>query len=113
MFQFPNHCNNAPKKKFLIDLFHAFYSKNMEWLTLNLKMLRNTDREKMFEDVKNNKFWNAKTMEIESVITHGKEACVYGRLKLKTGEDSEFCVVFVFTSAGSRVIDTIHSYQGF
>ena len=104
MFQFPNHCNNAPKKKFLIDLFHAFYSKNMEWLTLNLKMLRNTDREKMFEDVKNNKFWNAKSLE---------EACVYGRLKLRTGEDLVFCEVFIFTSAGSRVIDTINSYQGF
>ena len=85
----------------------------MEWLTLKLKMLRNTDREKMFEDVKNNKFWNAKSLEIESVITHGKEACVYGRLKLRTGEDLVFCEVFIFTSAGSRVIDTINSYQGF
>lgn len=53
---------------------------------------------------------NARTIWINSMITHGKEAAVHGRIIAKGGETYSFCEIYRFRSAGSSVFQSVTSF---
>lgn len=106
---FPQGCNNAPRKELLVQ----FYANILESQSSNLNQVLspgitwNEIHNAYIEGATNLIIWlierhrDIEEMEIESVITHGKEAAVKGTYT-SNNELTYFCDIFEFKSAGKQ-----------
>lgn len=116
---FPRGCNNAPRKELLVQ----FYANILESRSSNLnqvvspaitwKEIQNTS----VAGAENIIVWlierhkDIEELNIESVITHGKEAAVKGTYT-SNKELTYFCDIFKFKSAGKQAsIIEVTSYR--
>ena len=112
-------CRNSPKKMLLLDLFKAFAKSEFEFISDHI-----TDDVhwrivgKSFIERKNEvldqlniaRKGDITHIELFNIITHGNVAAVNGVIKKKSGDQTEFCHVYTFKSAGKHIIKEMRSY---
>ncbi len=115
----PADCENAPKKRVLLELIKAFAlidisyiseftTKDIKWEIVNDMTVQG--QEKVVEVLE--KRTTSKVVEIEllNTITHGKTASVNGIVKFEDKRIYAFCHVYTFVSAGKNTVKDITSY---
>ncbi|WNM20381.1 nuclear transport factor 2 family protein [Flavobacterium capsici] len=114
----PN-CANAPKKELVKQLTIAFASydipKAMNFMDSNISwtlvgeapIIGKAQFAEALEKMSDNK---AKTLTIESILTHGKEAAVHGEMLMEDGTVFGFSDFYEFNSSKSEMVKTIVSY---
>lgn len=114
----PN-CDNTPKKELIKNLTVAFASYNIEkamnYMDTNVKwtlvgeapIVGKVQFVAALEKMSHNK---AKTLTIESILTHGKEAAVHGEMLMEDRTVFGFSDFYEFKSIRSEVVKTIVSY---
>ncbi|KQL57217.1 MULTISPECIES: hypothetical protein [Bacillaceae] len=117
----PTGCDNAPRKKILIDLTLAFIANDANFISETLSpssIWRRFATNEEIAGVKkiviaaDNNYQKPNDIKIESVITHGKFASIDGVVHYTDGSSLYFCDVFVFTSASNKgLVKEIKSYH--
>jgi hypothetical protein len=112
-------CGNSPKKAFLRDFNIAFSEGNVPLLldsvSEDIKWQVFGDFEiagkKAFEEeiIKMLDYPRPKELVIETIITHGREAVANG-LMIMGDNTFAFCDVYLFKSAGSKILTEIKSF---
>ncbi|CAM4310208.1 hypothetical protein [Lacicoccus alkaliphilus] len=99
-------CNNAPKKEILRDFAISFVegNKNGLGMTCNedvkFQVVKNEELrgiEEVYQYISRDKY-NVSSLELKSLITHGKEAGAYGSLVTVEGEKIELAWFIHFKS---------------
>lgn len=113
-------CGNSPRKLSLKDLNVACAKGDLEFIsqyipeTISLYIVGTKviyGRSAFLSELVNFKRWNVALMEIETIITHGSEASVSGKITAADGATFEFCDVYKFKSAGGLNLKTITSFN--
>ncbi|GAK08078.1 hypothetical protein [Geomicrobium sp. JCM 19038] len=117
----PTGCDNAPRKKVIIDLTLAFLANDsltiQEYLHPTAVWMKFATNEELtgIEEIKQNveaTHQPIRDLTIASVITHGKFASVDGVVHFSNNHILYFCDVFTFTSASNKgVVKEINSYH--
>lgn len=115
---FPEGCDNAPRKRMLIDLYKAAAACEEDYIIANVtetvkwQIIGQTSlssREEVFKKIKT---CQIQMIHLTNVITHGPTAAVNGTFEMADGTTRAFADVFRFTSAGKKgVIKEIASYH--
>jgi|SRR5690606_12114767 len=98
-------CGNSPRKIFLKDLYVGLangkidivkenLSDNVNWEIVPHKSV--AGKANYLNAVMEHPFWQSKALTIDSIITHGKEACVSGEIITSDGSMFEFCDIIKF-----------------
>lgn len=112
-------CGNAPKKLFLKDLYSSLVEGDVSWLEDNL--LDNviwhisgvgdiSGKEQYMTEIRSNVFKKVNELHIDTMITHGPEVAVSGRIVAPGGKEIAFCDIYTFASAGSYKIKRVTSF---
>lgn len=114
---FPKGCDNAPRKRILIDLYKAAADCEEDYLIANVtevvewQIIGQTlvsSRASLFEKTG---AYQVQAIHLANVITHGPTAAVNGTFEMADGTTLAFADVFRFTSAGKKgLINEIASY---
>ena len=115
----PEDCGNAPRKRFIADFNIAFANGDMEFLTncfaenavwemVGDKTIEGL--ENIISSLKEMADYRAESLELKSVITHGKLAAAEGTLSFGEENTIAFCDTYEFTSAGKNKIKRLNSY---
>ena len=113
------NCGNSPKSTFLQELNIAFAEGNVAFISSSVTedIVWNMIGDKMIQGKED--FVNAlermkatKTQELilKSIITHGKEAAVYGEMLMKNGQHFVFADIYTFKSAKGDKVKSIVSF---
>lgn len=115
----PDHCGNSPKSELIKNLTIAFavydleftkeyLDENIIWNLVGDKpIVGKTDFITALEKMSENK---ATELTIHSLITHGKEAAVYGDMFMMDGTKISFIDLYTFNSAGSTLVKEITTF---
>ena len=112
-------CGNAPKKLFLKDLYSSLAESDVSWLEDNL--LDNvvwhiagvgeiSGKEGYMAEIKTSIFKKVRELHIDTMITHGPEVSVSGKILAPGGREIAFCDIYTFASAGSYKIKKVTSF---
>ena len=118
----PNGCDNAPRKKVVIDFMVAILKKQNDIIK------EFADEAIIWYQLKDNKKIEGQSLfiimlieenkeivdclEIYQVITHGKFASINGVISLANGVKIDFCDVYMFSNAAkSGKVKEIKSYR--
>ncbi|GAK04621.1 hypothetical protein JCM19037_3056 [Geomicrobium sp. JCM 19037] len=117
----PKGCDNAPRKKIVIDLIVAFLAKDGDTIRTNVsesavwiniatsEELRGIDQIVSRLDENDQQLTD---VEVSSVITHGKFASIDGVVHYEDGPALYFCEVLTFTNASNKgVVKEMKSYH--
>ncbi|GAK10490.1 hypothetical protein [Geomicrobium sp. JCM 19039] len=117
----PKGCDNAPRKKIVIDLIVAFLagdggtirtnvSESAVWINIaTSEELRGVDQ---IVDRLDENEQQLTDVEVSSVITHGKFASIDGVVHYEDDSALYFCEVLTFTSASNKgMVKEIKSYH--
>ena len=119
MCNFPTDCGNAPKKKMLEQFYLAlahekldevvpFLSKDFCW---TMVAQNNSFEKNAFKTAfKNHPLYKLKSLQIDTIITHGAHASVSGKFITMTDDTYEFCDVIKFQTAAAKAIFSIRSF---
>jgi hypothetical protein len=111
-------CGNSPRKGFLKDFNIAFatgdvdfiiehVSDDIHWEIYGDQSIQGM--EQFFKKINAMKSNVADEVVIHTIITHGKEASLNGKMKI--GDKTyAFCDVYRFVSAGSSIVKELYSY---
>jgi hypothetical protein len=111
----PN-CNNAPKKLFLGDFASAIANGESEFILQSLTnefvwdivgKSKTSGKENFINAHIECNLWKVKLLSIDTIITHGAEASITGRIQTENNTSFQFCQVFRFKSAGTSTINSI------
>lgn len=112
-------CGNAPKRALLRDLTIQFASyqidkvmenmdENITWTFVGEKPVHGKEAfSKVLQDMRND---TVSELQIEQIITHGKEAVVRGKMLMDNGNEFAFADFYEFNSAGSSKVKKIVSF---
>jgi len=112
-------CGNAPKKLFLKDLYSSLAEGDVSWLEDNLLddvvwhiagVGEISGKEGYMAEIKTSVFKNVRELHIDTMITHGPEVSVSGRILATRGKEISFCDIYTFASAGSYKIKKVVSF---
>lgn len=112
-------CGNAPKKVVLRDFNIAFakgdtdsiiemVSDEIIWKIIGDKTI--TGKKEMKAALNKMTNQSVRSLQLHNIITHGKEAAVYGTCKLNNGGEFTFADIYEFNSVGSKIIKKIISF---
>lgn len=98
-------CGNAPRKQILKDLNIAFakgevqlildmLTEDVEWNMVGDKIMKG--KEEVAKDLESMKDYTALEINIDHIITHGKDAACDGSFMMKNGDKFGFCDVYEF-----------------
>lgn len=111
-------CGNAPRKEFLKDFNIAFatgkadfivdhVSHEIEWNIHGDKHI--SGKESFVTEINIMKEYTADELTIHSIITHGREAALNGKMKMGD-KIYVFCDIYRFTNTTSDIIKQMDSY---
>lgn len=112
-------CGNAPRKLFLKDFVMAIAEGNMDYLEKNVpeKIIWEiigsrimTGKEDFLNKLRNHVARKAKELAIETIITHGPDACVSGKIIRADKSQYGFCDIYRFKGAGGFVLHSITTF---
>lgn len=118
-FNIAADCGNAPRKLFLSEFIAAMSNNDLEFIAKyvvdNITWENSgtgtvSDKETYLKSLEGSPIRNAKEINIESMITHGAEAAVSGRILDSQNKQFLFCDLYKFNSAGSSQIKHIRSF---
>lgn len=112
-------CGNAPRKLLLKDLLTAIVeantkhlleviAENISWDIVGQKQI--TGQEQYMKELKGHALWKAKEVIVDTIITHGPDASMNGRITAADKTTYKFCDVYRFKSAGSATISSITTF---
>jgi hypothetical protein len=112
-------CGNAPRKNFLKDLniawvngdqkfFETNLSDSIKWVIVGQSAI--SGKEKFLKALATHKLWKPREVTIDTIITHGRDAAVSGRITASDKSMYSFCDVFRFKGAAGTVIDEIKTF---
>ena len=113
----PKDCGNSPRKVWLSNLYAAFANadilcpllpQELEWQCIGIA--EGTSKEMFLKTVYEQLYQRATEVKIETILTHGKEACVAGSVLTEENQNYSFCDLFTFKSAGSDQVKKIRSF---
>jgi|SRR5690606_7150020 hypothetical protein len=112
-------CGNAPRKLFLKDLIVAWAEGDSDFftnilpdhITWEVVGSRNISGKANFlNELVGHKLWKSRELVIDTIITHGRDAAVSGRILAADKSVYSFCDVFRFKGAGGSTIDQIRTF---
>lgn len=112
-------CSNAPKKLFLKDLYSSLAEGDVQWLEDNLLdnvvwhiagVGETSSKEVYMSGIQSGVFKKLRELHIDTMITHGPEVAVSGRVLAPGGKEFSFCDIYTFASAGSYKIKKVVSF---
>lgn len=115
----PKDCGNAPKKQFLVDYQRALAEKDLDFLSNHLSArikweivgeMTISGKEEFLKHISETKFGKAQHLVVETVITHGTDAALSGRLTTADGGIYHFCEVYKFKGFKGFELASIKSY---
>ena len=112
-------CSNSPRKLFLGKFNAAIANCDKEfisqhalntiiWEISGLGDIR--EKESYLKSLERSVIWDAEELYIESIITHGPDSAVSGRIINRQNKRFLFCDLYKFSSAGSSQIKNIRSF---
>ncbi len=112
-------CGNAPRKLFLKNLNVAIANgdndflinvipQNINWEILG--QIKVVGQEDYIKAIMLHKLWKAKELIIDTIITHGPEASVSGKLITDDNSKYAFCDIYRFKGAGGFIISSIATF---
>lgn len=112
-------CGNSPRKLFLKDLNIAFVNGDIAYITRNIpseitwqivgqKSLKN--KKSYLDELERNGIWKAKELTIDTIITHGPDASVSGKITATDNRKFSFCDIYRFRGAGGTIIKSIKTF---
>ena len=112
-------CGNAPRKIFLKELYTAiangdlnFLDKNISediyWEILGKKII--IGKENYLKEIKGHKLWQPKNLIIDTIITHGRDASLNGKIIGPDKLKFSFCDIYKFKGAGGKMISSILTF---
>lgn len=116
----PKGCDNAPRKKIMIDftvavltgendVIEEYADEDIMWNHLK-EQKETAGLDALLSDLKHQEE-KIDALEIYQVITHGKFASINGVISKSDGSNVDFCDVYTFTSAAkSGKVKEIKSY---
>lgn len=113
-------CGNAPRKTWLIhfwdnilsgkkEMIEASVDQSVQFISVGKQTV--IGMEHTLQAIVSSPAWKAKGIWIESIITHGAEAAVSGKLYSRDGRFFQFCEIYQFKSAGSLMLKCITSFM--
>jgi hypothetical protein len=118
---YPEHCENAPKKILLIDLYKAVAVQDDDFILNNLTddavlhivgLREVVGKENVISAVNTLVAKGLTEIIIKDAITHGNTAAVYGSLLFKDDLRIDFCNIYVFRGYSKTAkIREIRSYM--
>ncbi len=112
-------CGNAPRKSWLAKYWNAVLKGRSGFIRQSLDDTTEVEFagsskavgvDQALPMILSHPGANAAAIWIHSMITHGKEAAIQGRLQAKGGQIYSFCEIYRFRSAGSSVIRSVTSF---
>jgi hypothetical protein len=112
-------CGNSPRKLFLSKFNAAIGNCDKDFISNHvldsiiweISGLGNIcGKEAYLTSLEKSAIWNAEELCIESIITHGRDAAVSGRIIHNQNKHFLFCDIYRFSSAGSSQIKNIRSF---
>lgn len=115
----PQDCGNAPRKQFIADFNIAFakgdvqflstcFADDAVWNLIGDKQL--SGKENIMKALTEMAGYVAQSIEVKTIITHGKTAAAEGSLSFGEGNVIAYCDTYEFVSAGNNLIKTLNSY---
>lgn len=109
-------CGNSPRKLFLKELIIAWSNGNFEFLAMCTspdimwEVLGHNTVAGKEEFIKAAMQHKARAVTVDTIITHGPEACVSGTVISADDKQYAFCGIYKFKGAGSNVLHSIKSF---
>ena len=112
-------CGNSPKREFLkelsrlfaayeIDQAMSYMDEDIHWTLVGDQAI--SGRENFAAALREHSDNKVKELIIHSIITHGKEAAVYGEMLMKNGQHFVFADIYTFKSAKGDKVKSIVSF---
>lgn len=112
-------CGNAPRKLYLkdfnvalakgdIEFFKKNIHENITWELVGASLVKG--KENYLKALVQYKLWKVKQLTIDTIITHGPDASVSGRLITADNSQFNYCDIYKFKSAGGTTIHSIKSF---
>ena len=116
----PADCGNSPRKRFIKDVLVAIAEGDSAQLLKlvpnepSWDFVRKSTRPKrplsFAMTLEKSALWKAKTLEVNTIITHGPDASVDGTVTTSKGSLIAFCHIISFTGAGGFKIKSVRSF---
>ena len=115
----PKDCGNSPKKLFLKDFIAAIANDDREFASRSIydkttwRLVEGQEEfggSEIMDGLKKHPVRNACRIEIESIITHGTDAAVHGRITTTNGAKFAFCDVYKFKGHKGFEIRAVKSF---
>jgi hypothetical protein len=112
-------CGNAPRKVFLKDFNVALAKGDKTFLTENIHdsitwevagHKNVTGKEDYLKAIIVHKLWKVKELTIDTIITHGPDASVSGKIITPDNTKFTFCDIYGFKGAGGTTINSIKTF---
>jgi hypothetical protein len=112
-------CGNAPRKSWLAKYWNAILKGQSSFIKQSLDDAvefffadgsKGVGVDQALQMIRSLPAAHARSIWINSMITHGKEAAVQGRIIAKGGDTYSFCEIYRFRSAGSSVFRSVTSF---
>ena len=112
-------CGNAPRKRFLKDFVVAIAEGNMDYLKKNIPEKISWEiigsgtiagKEDILNELRNHAAQNAKEVVMDTIITHGPDACISGKITRSDKSQYRFCDIYRFKGAGGFVLHSITTF---
>lgn len=112
-------CGNAPRKLFLKELLIAIAEGNIKhvqevipehisWDIVGQKQI--TGQQQYLKELKGHAIWKIRELVVDTIITHGPDASVSGRVTAADKSTYKFCDVYRFKGAGDATINSITTF---
>lgn len=104
---------------FLVDFTSAIANGESEFILQSLSnefvcdivgKSKTSGKESFIKALIEYNLWKVKLLTIDTIITHGTEASITGKIKTENNNSFQFCHVFRFKSAGNTTINSIKTY---
>lgn len=114
-----SNCGNSPKMEFIKEFNIAFAEGNVKFLRENIadeivwniigerKTVGRKEFEKAIDKMKNKKMAE---LQLEQILTHGKEGAANGLMKMQNGKKYAFADFYIFKSTKNTEIVSLTSH---
>ncbi|QNR25460.1 PB1 domain-containing protein [Croceimicrobium hydrocarbonivorans] len=112
-------CGNSPKREFLkelsqlfaayeIDLAMSYMDEDIHWTLVGDQAING--KENFAAALREHSDNKVKELILHSIITHGKEAAVYGEMLMENAKHFVFADIYTFKSAKGNKVKSIVSF---
>lgn len=112
-------CGNSPRKEFLKDFTIALakgdlgfvveaVAEDIQWEIVGRRIC--TNKEQLLRIIQQQQFWRVRELRVETVVTHGTDASVSGRVITTEGKPFAFCHVVKFKGFKGVVIKNLQTF---